>query len=157
MEDDMKKRVEIAQASIVTLAESDFSEPQLEDLRVLVRLTLEFEAHLQHVLADPGETVEQMATRIFETTSIYAEEWRYANDSTFSGIDAFLTVNWAYRPFVGSRPTTIDWATASPLTLAPLFARLCGEFIDEADFMRKCRLLLDLFKIQIVLAGMLYD
>jgi hypothetical protein len=66
-------------------------------------------------------------------------------------------VNAAYRVLVGATSSKIEW---NQVCLAPLdekFVFMFREFNKEAIFERKCRLLLDLFKLQIVFAGVFYN
>jgi hypothetical protein len=46
---------------------------------------------------------------------------------------------------------------SSKQTFKTQFFSTFNEFVEEANFERKCRLLLDLFKLQIVFAGMSYS
>jgi hypothetical protein len=51
----------------------------------------------------------------------------------------------------------IDWSTVGVQSIRDLFLSLYPKFVTETKFENKCRLLLDLFKLQIVFAGAFYD
>jgi hypothetical protein len=113
---------------------------EIEDLRVVVRLTVEFDAYLRGWASNPLGT-----------------NARYTAESTFSGIDSFCAVNSAYRVLVGAMASNIPWRTLSMDLLVKEFSSRCDEFYAAGDFERRCRLLLDLFRIQIALAGLTYE
>ena len=132
----MRELVKRIQDSMV---ESTFEEKQLSHLRTLIRLTIEFYDYL-----NPGNHPERF-------------ELEYSIESILSGIESFCIVNAGYKVLVGAMLTTIAWNQVSALTLKDQFIAMFDEFVAEKAFERKCRLLLDLFKLQIVYAGMFYD
>ncbi len=77
-------------------------------------------------------------------------------DSVFSGVDSFGLVSAAYRVLPGAGQTTITWDGKSVDSLKEEFVSKYSEFSDETNFEKRCRLLLDLFKLQIVFAGLSY-
>lgn len=141
MSDDIRERIQAIQISMVESARSTFQESELDHLRCLVRLTVEFHHYLQRA------TIGALDQR----------ELRYASESVFSGVDSFSTVAAAYRVLVGSTNSRIEWTTVSVRSLSEEFLSTFHKFDLEGSFEEKCRLLLDLFKLQIVFAGMLYD
>jgi hypothetical protein len=135
MRDDVKK----LQAFMVESAAGAFSEAELADLRVLVRLVVEFQDE-----AKPGELDED-------------ERLRYRIESIFSGVSSFCSVAAAYRMLSGTSESTIDWATIRLETLTDHIHSAFARFVGEQRFEVKCQLLLDLFRLQLVFAGMRYD
>jgi hypothetical protein len=140
MSDDVVSEVRAIQASMVDEARSTFSESELESLRVVVRLAVEF----RRFLRQPNSGLVQHSPA-------------YVCGSVFSGVDAFCDVAAAYRVLVGSTNSRIDWPTMSRLSFAEEFESMFGKFEREDTFEEKCRLLLDLFKLQIVFAGIVYE
>jgi hypothetical protein len=65
-------------------------------------------------------------------------------------------VTAVYRLLPGARPTTLASGWKSTESLKEEFVFKYREFSDEMDFEKRCRLLLDLFKLQIVFAGLSY-
>jgi hypothetical protein len=141
MDDNLKKQIRETQAVMLENTRSCFSESEQDNLRCLIRLTIEFNSYLQFSQAD----------------SQNIDELKYRIESIFSGIESFCNVNAAYRVLVGATSSKIEW---NQVCLAPLdekFVFMFREFNKEAIFERKCRLLLDLFKLQIVFAGVFYN
>jgi hypothetical protein len=58
---------------------------------------------------------------------------------------------------VGAMHSTLDWHNISMSSISDDYFALFERFVAEALFERKCRILLDLFKLQIVYAGMLCE
>src|SRR5471030_3020334 len=81
-------------------ARSTFLESELDHLRVVVRLTVEFHDYLQ-----------QAGTGALDHTRL-----TYACESVFSGVDSFCIVNAAYRVLVGATNSRIGLATISMLS-----------------------------------------
>jgi hypothetical protein len=134
------EEVSAIQAAMLESA-SHFLESEREDMRVVIRLTVEFFYHLQRVDID----------------SPSAKDFRYQDDSAFSGIESFVSLCQAYRTTKGETRSTLPQRVMSRSTLKQEFIVMYGKFTSEANFERKCRLLLDLFKLQIVFAGLTYD
>jgi hypothetical protein len=115
-------------------------ESELDDMRSLVRLTVEFSHYLQ------GEDV----------ASLVEDKLRYVCDSVFSGVDSFTLMSAAYRTLPSSLPSTLASSERSIDSVKEEFAFKYSEFSEETDFEKRFRLLLDLFKLQIVFAGLSY-
>jgi hypothetical protein len=144
MSDVLVKEVRAIQADMVeSAAESNFSESELDDLRGTIRLTVEFSHYLGGW--DPLPNIPGVK-----------EKAMYVCESVFSGVDSFASVNMAYDVLRGARPSALAPGAKSTESLKEEFALKYGEFIEEKDFMPRCRLLLDLFKLQIVFAGLSY-
>ena len=137
------ERVHAIQAEMVESAGSSFLDSELDDLRVIIRLTVEFFYYLQG--EDPLPAVDDAQ-----------EKARYVCESVFSGVDSFDSVSSAYDLLRGARSSTLAPGAKSIDSLKEEFALKYAEFIEEKDFEKRCRLLLDLFKLQIVFAGLSY-
>jgi hypothetical protein len=91
------------------------------------------------------------------TESLDKNRRRYVIESIFSGIDSFASITHSYHCFTGHTASKVGGATISLETLQQQFVSMFNEFNTETKFQNKCRLLLDLFKLQIIFAGMIYD
>ena len=159
MKDDPREHVHAIQTFMVESAKSCFSDSELDDLRDLIELTVEFHDFLQYGHSDLRGQLKYYMHSLDLDAHFHPDEAEreYAIHSIFSGIDSFCRVNVAYRILVGATKSKIDWGMISMQSLKELFNSTFHRFDLEAHFEKKCRLLLDLFKIQIVFAGMLYD
>jgi hypothetical protein len=141
MQVDLTEQVRIIQDSVIESGGSRFLNSQFDHLRVLIRLTIEFFRYLQN--AD---------TALRDTSEV-----NYLGGSIFSGVDSFCLVCDAYRMEFGPFNSTLEGGFASSLlSLEEEFTSRFHDFSAETDFQRKCGLLLDLFKLQIVFAGVTY-
>jgi hypothetical protein len=141
MDQGLVEQVREIQQSMSGAAGECLSRAELEHLSVLIRLAVEFHSYLQDASVDQLEP-----NRV-----------RYRNESILSGVDSFCSVSAAYRVLVGSRETTLDWRAVSLFLLREQFMAVYDKFASATEFEPKCRLLLDLFKLQIVFAGMTYE
>jgi hypothetical protein len=141
MRDDQIQRIQAIQQSMEESARSAFDDQGIQDLRVLVRLVVQFYEYLTSALSSDDP---------FRDKS-------YEIDSVFFNIESFCVVTHFYGVLVGSRTSTIDWNAISIPSLKERFVSLFHDFIAETKFENKCRLLLDLVKLQIVYAGAFYD
>lgn len=108
---------------------------------MVIRLVIEFEAFI----------------KTFDYKSPYSNRVEYEIESIFSGINFFSSTTHAYRVLVGSVGSRIDWNDISLPLFRDQYVTMFREFETEANPENKCRVLLDLYKLQIVFAGMLYD
>jgi hypothetical protein len=132
------RHVTSVQAEMSELAKGILSESDLNELQVLVRLAVEFHHYVQ-LSCDHHFCLE------------------YISESIFAGLDSFMSVAQGYRILVGAEKSRVEWDQISVATLKQRFARSFDDFAKENVFERKCRLLLDLFKLQIVFAGVAYE
>ena len=126
------------QAFMVDRSEGSFSEDELNHLRVVIRLTVEFLYYRKM-----NCTHRSCAT--------------YMSESIFSGVESYCRVTRAYHVLRGATDSRIDWGTFSLHSLKTHFDSKYDQFDRETKFSEKCRLLLDLFKVQIVFAGSSFD
>jgi hypothetical protein len=123
------------QQSMLDAAKACFTVSQLDDLRAVIRLTVEFHRTLE---ADGIDN--------------------YVCESVFSGLDSFTSVVYAYNVIGGAKTrSALQWSAVSISSLKQQFQSLYARFIAEESFEEQCRLLLDLFKLQLALAAMTYD
>jgi len=170
MIEELGERIRSIQTSMVDSARPAFSEAELESLRVLIRLTVEFWDYLHHgnpglryimERADPslGSLIKQRPRGLDHTTRAAMEsaENIYSSESTLSAFDFFRSMVHAYGALNGAERSSIQWSVISESSIRQHFEQLYSKFEEESDFVRKCRHLLDLFKMQIVFAGIVYD
>ncbi len=136
--EDVRQRVRTIQASMGEACHACFSAAELDNLKVVVRLTVEFHSYLH-----------------LSCGHLFCLE--YACESIFSGVDSYRSTTHAYKVLVGATESRIVWNAISIPLLPEQFAAMFDEFDGETNFENKCRLLLDLFKLQIVFAGVSYD
>lgn len=159
MENKYKALTKEMQTSMAEAARSCFSESEQDHLRCLVRLTIEFHNYLQNGAPQLRDIAKYRLVGDFhiQLNAIDLNELKYSSESIFSGIDSFCSVNAAYRVLVGATNSKVECDMVSMDSLINKFIYMFREFIVETNFENKCRLLLDLFKIQIVFAGVFYD
>jgi hypothetical protein len=121
-----------------------FEEKEIQWLRGLIRLAVEFEDRLQR-------------TKIEE---IERGELQYLADSVFGGLDGFFSIGHAYNLLDDATDTQIGWHVAStigsPLQLRQHYLTMYQEFVSETTFVSRCRLVLDLFKLQLIFVSIAY-
>ena len=138
------KRVDEIYASMYDETQPAFEDEDLESLRIIIRLTLEFADYLTH---RQDGTPWRFA--------IASSDASYAAGSILSGLSFFYTLNPMYECLIGALPTTIDLETPES-DLKSAFTSRYQQFLIETDFYKRCRLLLDMFRLQIIFAGYLY-
>ncbi len=131
------EEVSSVQDSISKIAPPSFDESDLENLRVVTRLVVEFYCYL----TDP------------QLNSDYTDP-RYQCDSAFSGLECFWSLVTSYR--VDDESLELLPVVTSTATLKHDYLSKYGEFMDATSFAERCRLLLDLFRLHIIFAGMNY-
>jgi hypothetical protein len=135
--EEVVRRVRLTQASMIQSVQDCFSESEIDHLRCVVRLTIEFHYYLQLACGHS-----------------YCSE--YVSESIFAGIDSYQSLTHGYNVLVGAMESQLEWRALSLSSLKERFAALFDQFDKEGIFEKKCRYLLDLFKLQIVFAGIVY-
>jgi len=139
-------RVSKIQSSMAEPARARFCEENLDHLNVLIRLTVEFSSYLRRTTtASPDD--EKLIRE-------------YVCDSVFGGIESFRWVAFRYRGLNRATSTKIGWKSLSGTVSSSFneeFFIMFDEFLAESSFEHRCRLLLDLFKLQIMFAGISYE
>ena len=143
MKDDFLERVSAIQDSMLESARPCFESRELEDLRALIRICVELHDYLED--ADRGVPDPPVRGLTYNIQTV------------FSGVDSFDTVTGAYGVLEGATASEIRWGEISMGSLRTQFLSTFKDFANETKFERKCRLLLDLYKILIVFAGAFYD
>lgn len=145
MEDNKIQRVQAIQLSMEESARPGFDDKDIQNLGILIRVTVEFRDYLTSAPPWPQ----------FSDDSFH--DMTYMIDKILFNIDSFRIVLHAYGVLVGSTRSGIDWSVVGVQSLKDRFLSLYPEFVAETKFENKCRLLLDLFKLQIVFTGAFYD
>lgn len=139
--DDFKETVGSIFRSMEEPARPGFTDADLSRLYTVIRLTVDFRNFLETV----------------DLTSPNKRDVTFACESISAGIETFMLVNSSYKVLVGSMSSEVKWELSSLSTFKEQFMSMYNEFLSEGTFEYRCRLLLDLFKLQIVFTGMLYD
>lgn len=134
---EVRLRVTMIQRFMVEAAQGCLSKAEMDHLRAIVRLTVEFSYYLKAA-----------CTHVSCIT--------YVSESIFSGIESYCSLTRAYSVLVGATESKIEWSAVSSTSISGQFISTFDAFDREGSFERKCRLLLDLFKIQIIWAAMSY-
>lgn len=140
MRDDQVERVRAIQLSMDESARPAFDDKHIQHLHILVRLTVQFYDYLNSALSEDP-----------------CRDMNYVIDSIFFNVESFRVVMHTYGVLVGWTTSTIDWHAISLRSLRDEFVSVYHAFVRQTNFESKCRLLLDLVKIQIVFAGAFYD
>ena len=170
MSDNVTKRVEEIQASMVESTKSCFDEAELGHLRCLIRLAVEFQDYLEHGSVEIARGMQQQPY-IGLTSAEFRKDVRsasgdpfnkydlgYVCESILSGVDSFWDLSTTYRRSVGSTDSKVAWGMMSSReSFKTQFVSMFNKFTEEANFESKCRLLLDLFKLQVVFVGISYN
>jgi hypothetical protein len=137
--------VQAIQLDMEKSARPGFDDKDIENLRILIRVTVEFHHYLRSAPPWP-----QFPDDPFH-------DMTYMIDKILFNIDSFRIVLRTYGVLVGSTQSRIDWSAVGVHSLKEMFFSLYPKFEAETKFENKCRLLLDLFKLQLVFAGAFYD
>lgn len=163
------KRVKEIQASMIESAKSCFDDAQLGHLRAVIRLTVEFHDYLEHGSVDVALGVQQLPY-VELTSAEFREDLRsastdpfnkydleYACESILSGVDSFRNLDPTYKSSEGATASKVEWGIfSSRESFKTQFVVMFKEFTEELNFEKKCLLLLDLFKLQIIFVGFSY-
>jgi hypothetical protein len=145
MENDELLLVRATQSSMGEASRPAFDDYHIENLNILIMLAAEIHNYLR--TSPPGPPVAREAF----------DDLIYMIDKILFHVDSLRIVMHTYGVLVGSTRTTVDWNAISVQSLRDRLQSLYSEFIAETKFEDKCRLLLDLSKLQLVYAGAFYD
>lgn len=162
---DIFERVKEIQDSMVEGARPRFDGSQLGHLRAVIRLTVEFHDYLEHGSVDIATGILQgpFAKYVAEARSASIDPFNkydldYACESIRSGVDSFCRLSASYRLLEGATNSRVEWSMIpSRESFKRQFVSMFNKFTEEKNFEERCRLLLDLFKLQIVFAGISYN
>lgn len=159
------------QESMLDAGGSEFPDSDLPHLRCLVRLTVEFHHFLKgedilpkidderaRALAHVKEAIladfpELKAEDLAETAE---GRLRYVYNSIFFGVQSFVRLHYTYSTMESPRATTLAAGAKSAESVREEFASKYVEFSSATDFEFRFRLLLDLFRLQIIFAVLSY-
>jgi hypothetical protein len=141
-EPDYRERVQSIMLTMERHAPPSFDGEEIQSLRILVRVAVQFYNYLNWSPSIGDDVHAEMC---------------YVLDRTFVHFDSFLMIMHAYGILEGSMVSTLDWNIVNIHTLRDKYLKVFDSFVQEETFVKKCRLLLDLVKLQIVFAGAFYD
>ena len=165
MNNNLANQITEIQTTMIESAKSCFDDSELGHLRAVIRLTMEFHHYLEYGSVDMASGLRAGPTASYfadlETASKNPFN-KYDMNSTCksirSGVDSFCALNASYRLLVGATSSHVRWGAVSSWDSFRLeFDSMFARFTKEVNFEDKCRLLLDLFKLQIIFAGISYD
>jgi len=133
--------VRALQASLEKSAGESFVESEIESMKVLIRLTVEFYYFLRQPPSDWG----------------VRGEIRYRYESVFSGISSFWRVTDAYRSLVGRVESSVPWRAINVGDLEAHFISLYNLLLMDSEFPIRCRALLDSFRVQLLFCTTAYE
>jgi hypothetical protein len=125
-------------------AQSWCTDSGIESFSVVIRLVAEFKEYLERTVA----------------AEIESDEPLYVCGSVFSGLDSFDSSAHAYRVLRDVEPSGVQWgdpALSRFETLRSRYFEMYQELIGGAPLQHAGRLLLDLFKLQVIWAGTQYS
>jgi hypothetical protein len=165
MNNDVTNRVKEIQTSMMESAQSRLDESKLGDLRVVIRLTVEFHDYLENGSVDIATSVLHgpLAKYVTDVQKASTDPFnkydlQFACESIRSGVNSFCNLNESYRILVGAIGSSVEWGMISSReSFETQFVSMFNKFTEEVNFESKCRILLDLFKLQIIFAGISYD
>jgi hypothetical protein len=165
MDDDVIQRVKEIQSSMVESAKSCLDEAKLGHLRCLIRLAVEFDDYLEYGSVEMATRLRHgpFAKYVKDAEGASADPFNkydleYTCESIRSGVPSFCTLNSTYSLMDTATSSTVEWGVISSMdSFKKQFVSMFNKFIEEVNFESKCRLLLDLFKLQIVFAGISYS
>lgn len=142
--DAFAKRVRAIYDSMAESVGEGFSDSDLRGLHAMIDLAADFYEYLTSAdMKQPNE--------------FYLE---FACESIFAGIEFFTSVTRSYNCLVDTIDSKIDWG-ANPISslqsLKEQYLTTYSAFEQAVDFEHKCRLLLHLYQMQLVFAGMSFD
>jgi hypothetical protein len=162
--------VKEVQGSMLAAAPSDLNKDELEHLRAVIRLTIEFHDYLENGdvgLAQrlqqvpnwdalPMEFREEVQGAVTDPFNRF--DLSYNCESILWAIDSFVKAGTAYRKLNTAPGTKIVWgAITSRDSFKGVYLPVFDRFLRELDFETRYRLLLDLYRLQIIFAAISYD
>ena len=146
--DKLAERYYAVQVPILRKAESYLIADDIQNLRAIVRLAVEFDDYLRRE----------------DTEALDADELEYVAGSVFAGIGCFAGVSHGYKVLAGATHSAIDSSLLPALTslgaLKEKYLAMYAAFeaLDvETQFEDKVCLILDLFKLQLLFVSVLFN
>lgn len=128
------------QDSMLNDAQGLLVENEIGHLRALIRIVVEVSRYL---IDNPAGHLQRAS-------------YIYNLDTILSGVDSFMLFDHAYTSLVGATSSQLDWNQCFPSGLMEAICSKYRSFISETEFTKKCRELLDLYKIQLALVATTY-
>ncbi len=132
-------------AAMVAEVRAELEEKDLQEIGELVEVGVQFFHFLTARGRWPAFPEDPFLNMTYEVSGLLCH------------VDTFLSLVGLYGILTGSKPSMIDWSAVTASSLKDRYLSAYQEFIDETHFVKKLRLLLDLYKLQLVYAGMFYD
>jgi len=136
----MNEQIRAIQTSTSKQAADCFSKEEVVALNVVIRICLEVSDDLIRQRANSHPT----------------RDFQYTLRTVISGLDFFTSLSSAYSVLVDARSSEIDWSTTRFLDLEETILSTRARFVSEDEFLKKCRCLLDLYKLQLALVATSY-
>ncbi len=172
MKDNVRQLVNQIQAEMRESGKEVLDDRDWENLRATIRITVEFEDYLKHgstemargIYESPGTAVvERMEPGYAARLKAAGEDpfnrydIEYACETSISGVDCFRALHPDTNAISTEVRSRIDWGCVTSLeSFKSQFFVLFDEFVAEREYEKKFRLLLDLFKLQMIFVGVSY-
>lgn len=165
MDNRIPERIREIQTQMAESVKSCFDDSELDHLRAVIRIAVEFRNYLQHGSVETARGLYQgpQSEYFLDLETASADPFNKYDlevvcKSIRSGIDSFWALNASYRILSGARGSNIEWGiTLSRESFREQYVSMFDKFTSESAFENKCRLLLDLFKLQIIFLGFSYE
>ena len=131
-------KVRCMQQSMVGKEPDYFSESDIDSLNCLTRIAVEFYyRYLNDLYSADTEIV------------------RYAAESVFACVDTFVSLNSSFT-MSATKAGASHWEIVPPASLREHFIETYRSFENETEFLNRCGLLLDLFRLELILSTLAY-
>ena len=165
MSDDLINQVKEIQAAMEDSAKLSFDNTELGHLRCVIRLTVEFHHYLEHGSVEFARAMQEgPLAHLFADLQSAADnpfnryDLEYTCSSIRSGVESFCNLNQTYGIMAGAKGSRVQFSMMSSMeTFKRQFISMFRQFVEETNFENKCRLLLDLFKLQMAFAAISYE
>ncbi len=139
-EGELINEVRALQGRLLEAARPYFVGSEPDDLRCIIRLNVEFYHYLQD---QHGNQID-------------ASDMEYLCESIFSGVGSLQSLKAAFRMVPGETAILPPFDRSRVAVLEQTFRAKYNELLADGPFQQKLRLLLELFKLQIIFAGLYY-
>ena len=138
----LKEKITTVQRTMIDdpLVKESFSARETDSLKALIRVALEV-----------GDFIER--DKEFKDKDKLA----YNLDTVLSAVESFMTVAYTYNDF--ENKVKSRFSNEQQLSLERIVYTICDwllDFEEENDFLKKCRLLLDIYKLELALVSICY-
>lgn len=133
------KSIQESMATDPVVAET-FTDAAIESLKIVIRTAIQ---------AGTGLIAIEDAKNL-------QEEARYHLDTIISGIEWFVVLSDTYGCLTIHKPSQLDWKHLDERALLEKVDEMMKTLLAASAFSDKCRALLDLYKVELTLVGILY-